>query len=160
MKRNIIYSAAIVLTVINLAAFATLLYSRWSNTQSPPALDQRNQRFDQMKRELALSAEQAAQLDVYRTMFHAEIDSLSAQLVVARTELAHALSKDKLDTARVNSASQDIGRLQASAQRKVISHLLSVKSILNPAQQEKFFAIVLERFSSASDQSLPGRPAH
>lgn len=160
MKRNTFYFAAIVLTVINLAALATLLYSRWSNTQSPSTLNQRDQRFEQLKRELALSAEQAARLDIYRTEFHAEIDSLSSQLIAARTVLAQALLKDRVDTASVSSALQNISRLQSSAQRKVISHLLSVKSILNPVQQDKFSAIVLDRFSSATDQPLPGRPSH
>jgi Spy/CpxP family protein refolding chaperone len=160
MKKNIVYTAAIILTVINLAAFGTLLYSRWSSTHTPSLPDRRDQRFEQMKRELALSAEQAAQLDVYRTTFHSELDSLSTQLVAARTQLAHALLEDKLDTARVNSILDNISRLQSSAQRKVISHLLSVKSILNPEQQKKFFAIVLQRFSSASEQPMPGRPSH
>jgi Spy/CpxP family protein refolding chaperone len=152
MKRNIVYAAAIILTVVNLAAFGTLLYNRWSNAQPPHLSDQRDQRFEQMKKELALSAEQVTQLDMYRTTFHAELDSLSTQLVAARTQLAHALLEDKLDTARVNSNLDTISRLQFSAQRKVISHLLSVKRILNPDQQKQFFAIVLERFSSASDQ--------
>ena len=160
MKRNIVYAAAIILTVVNLAAFGTLLYNRWSDAQSPHLADQRDQRFEQMKRELALSGEQAAQLDVYRTTFHAELNSLSTQLVTARTQLAHALLEDKLDTARVNSILDDISRLQSTAQRRVISHLLSVKSMLNPEQQKKFFAIVLDRFSSASDQPMPGRPSH
>jgi Spy/CpxP family protein refolding chaperone len=88
-----------------------------------------------------------------------ELDSLSTLLVAARTQLAHALSEEKLDTTRVNTLLDEIGRLQLSAQKKVISHLLSVKSILNPKQQKKFFAIVLERFSSASDQPMPGRPS-
>jgi len=156
MKRNIVYTAAIILTVVNLAAFGTLLYNRWSSTEPIHTPDQRDQRFEQMKRELALSGEQVAQLDVYRTTFHAEIDSLSTQLVTARTQLAHALLENKFDTARVNSNLDTISRLQSSAQRKVISHLVSVKSILNPEQQEKFFSIVLERFSSASDQPVPG----
>jgi Spy/CpxP family protein refolding chaperone len=160
MKRNIVYSAAIILTVINLAALATLLYSRWTNTQSPSTFDLRNQRFDQLKRELELSPGQVAQLGVSRTELHAGIDSLSARLVAARTALAHALLEDKLDTTSVNSTLQEIGRLQASAQKKVISHLLSVKSILNPVQQDKFSAIVLDRFASATDQPLPGRPSH
>jgi Spy/CpxP family protein refolding chaperone len=156
MSRNTVYAAAIILTVVNLAAFGTLLYNRWSNRHPLSLPDRRDQRFEQMKKELAVSTEQAAQLDVYRTTFHAEIDSLSTLLVTARTQLAHALLKDKLDTARVNSILGDISRQQSSAQRKVISHLLSVKSILNPEQQEKFFSIVLERFSSASDQPVPG----
>ena len=160
MKRTIVYAAAIILTVINLAAFGTLLYNRWSDAQPSHLPDQRDQRFEQMKRELALSAKQTEQLNVYRTTFHAELDSLSSQLIAVRTELAHALSAQEMDTTRINSNFNEIGRLQSAAQRRVISHLLSVKSILNPEQQKKFFAIVLERFSSASDQPLPGRPSH
>jgi Spy/CpxP family protein refolding chaperone len=160
MKRTIVYAAAIILTVINLAAFGTLLYNRWSDAQPSHLPDQRDQRFEQMKRELALSAKQTEQLNVYRTTFHAELDSLSSQLIAVRTELAHALSAQEMDTTRINSNFNEIGRLQSAAQRRVISHLLSVKSILNPEQQKKFFAIVLERFSSASDQPMPGRPSH
>lgn len=159
MKKNIVFTAAIVLTVINLVAFGTLLYNRWGCSQTPSCSEERDQRFEQMKQELALSAEQTSQLDLYRTTFHAEIDSLSTLLVIARTRLAHALSEEKLDTTRVNTILDEIGRLQSSAQKKVISHLLFVKSILNPKQQKKFFAIVLERFSSASDQPMLGHPS-
>ena len=160
MKRNIVYAAAIILTVVNLAAFGTLLHNRWSGAQPPHLADRRDQRFEQMKRELALSGEQAEQLDVYRTTFHAELDSLSTQLVAVRTQLAHALSEERLDTTRTNSILDDISRLQSTAQRRVISHLLSVKSMLNPEQQKKFFAIVLERFSSSTDQPIPGCSSH
>jgi len=160
MKRNIVYAAAIILTVVNLAAFGTLLYNRWGHAQPSQLSDLRDQRFEQMKRELALSAEQAAQLNVYRTAFHAELDSLSSQLIAVRTQLAHALSAQEMDTTRINSNFNEISRLQSSAQRRVISHLLSVKRMLNPQQQKQFFAIVLERFSSASDQPMPWRPSH
>ena len=137
-----------------------LLYNRWSSSQAPSCSEGRDQRFEQMKRELALSAEQTAQLDVYRTTFHAELDSLSSQLVVVRTQLAQALSEERLDTARVNNILDGVNRLQSSAQRKVISHLLTIKSMLNAEQQEKFFTIVLERFASTSDHPMPGRPSH
>jgi len=160
MKRNIVYTAAIILTAVNLGAFGTLLYSRWNGAQPPSPLEGRNQRFEQMKRDLALSGEQTAQLDVYRTTFHAELDSLSLHLVAVRIQLARALSENAVDTSRVNGMLDNIGRLQSSAQRKVISHLLSVKSMLNPDQQSKFFAIVLERFSFTSDQPMSGRPSH
>jgi Spy/CpxP family protein refolding chaperone len=160
MKRNVLYSAAIILTVINLFAFGTLLYNRWSGIPSPSLSEVRDQRIEQMKGELALSEEQAALLDAYRAAFHAELDSLSQRLVSARTQLAQALSEERLDTTSVSSTLDEIGRVQSAAQRKVISHLLAVKGILSPVQQKKFFAIVLDRFSSASDQPMPGHPPH
>lgn len=159
MKRNIVYAAAIV-TIVNLAAFGTLLYNRWSDSHQPQLPDQRDQRFEQLKRELTLSGEQTAQLDASRTSFHAELDSLSTQLVADRTQLAHALWEDRMDTTRINGILDDISRMQSTAQRRVISHLLSVKSMLNPDQQKQFLAIVLERCSSASDEPMPGRPSH
>jgi hypothetical protein len=160
MKKNFIYTAAIILTIVNLAALGTLMYNRWNGTQSSSLADRRDQRFEQMKRELALSSGQVKQLATYRTLFLTDIDSLSQQLVVARTQLAHGLLEDTVDTTRVNTSLDNISRVQLSAQRKVIAHLLSVKSILNPDQQKKFFAIILERFSSPSDQSMPGLPSH
>lgn len=160
MKRNIAYTAAIILTVVNLAAFGTLLYNRWNSTESAYTPDQRDQRFEQMKRELALSGEQAADLNVYRTSFQTELDSLSGQLRDVRTKLARALWEQPLDTTGINSMLSDISRLQSTAQRLVISHLLTVKGMLSPEQQKRFYDIVLERFSSAADQPMPGRPSH
>lgn len=160
MKRNLVYSAAIILMVINVAALATLLYNRWTGSQTPSTFAQRDQRFDHMKQELALSPEQVAQLGVYRTSFHAEIDSLTGLLVSARIALARALLQGEVDTAQVTSTFQEINRLQAAAQTRVMAHLLDVKGILNRAQQERFTAIVLERFSSEADRPLSGRPSH
>jgi len=159
MRRNTVYVAAIILTVVNLAAFGALLYNRWSNAQPSHPPDIRAQRFEQVKRELALSTEQTAQLDLYRTAFHTELDSLTTQLIAARTQLAHALWQPTKDTTRINTMLDNISCLQSTAQRRVISHLLDVKSMLNPEQQKQFLAIVLERFSSASDEPMPGRPS-
>lgn len=152
MAGRIIYSAAIMLTVVNIAAFGTLLYTRWSDTEQPPAKTE--QRFEHMKRELALSQEQTAQLQVYRTTFHAELDSLSLQLVNKKKELTQALWQEQLDTARINIIVNDIGHVQNNAQKKVVAHLLTVKSMLNPDQQQKFYTIVLERFATELDQPM------
>jgi Spy/CpxP family protein refolding chaperone len=160
MNRRIIYIAAIILTIINLAALGTMVYNRWTNPLSSSMADARDQRFEQMQRELALSAEQTAEIAQSREKFIADLDSLSQQLVVARTQLAHGLLEATVDTNRVNTNLENISRLQFSAQRKVISHLLAVKSALHPDQQKKFFAIILERFSSPSDQPMPGLRSH
>ncbi|MBI5473576.1 MAG: periplasmic heavy metal sensor [Ignavibacteriae bacterium] len=158
--KKIVFTAAIILTVINLVALSTLLYNRWSGAQPTSRSDRRDQRFEHMKQELALSADQAARLDMSRATFHAELDSLSTQLVAVRKQLAQALFEEKLDTVLVNRRLDNISQLQSDAQRKVISHLLSVKRMLTPEQQKKFHAIVVQRFSSANDQPMPDRPLH
>jgi Spy/CpxP family protein refolding chaperone len=160
MKRNLVYAAAVVLTIVNLTGLATLLYSRWTGAAAPAAGDVRDQRFAQLKAQLDLSPDQAAQLGTFRTAFHVRIDSLSSRLVTARTGLANAILGDTVDTAHMDSTLQEIGRLQASAQKEVLSHLLSVKSILTPEQRERFTSIVLERFSAATERPHAMSPAH
>jgi Spy/CpxP family protein refolding chaperone len=157
MSKRIIVYAALILTVVNVAALGTMLYYRWSEPSVPCPPETPGQGFEQMKRELSLSPEQIALLQEYRTLFHAELDSLSARLAAVRAELAKELWQDEPDTVSINRIVDEISGLQSSAQRKVIDHLLSVKGMLTPAQQQKFYTIVLQRFASASDQQMPGR---
>ena len=157
MGRKVIVYAAVMLTVINLAALGTMLYERWSGPSVPCLPETPGQGFEQMKGELSLSPEQIASLQEYRTVFHAELDSLSVQLAAVRTQLVKELWQDEPDRARISQIVDQISVLQSSAQKKVINHLLSVKGMLAPEQQQKFYAIVLQRFASASDQQMPGR---
>lgn len=149
--------AALILTVVNVAVLGTILYNRWSEPSAPCPAETPGEGFEQMKSELSLSPEQIALLQEYRKLFHAELDSLSARLAAVRAELAKELWQDEPDTVRINRIVDEISGLQSSAQRKVINHLLSVKSILAPEQQQKFYAIVLQRFASVSNQQMPGR---
>lgn len=160
MGKRIIVYGAVILTVINLAALGTMLYDRWTGPSDPSLPVTPGQGFEQMKGELSLSPEQIASLQEYRTMFLAELDSLSAQLAAVRTQLVKELWQDEPDRARISQIVDQISVLQSSVQRKVIDHLLSVKGILTPEQQEKFYAIVLQRFASASDQTMRGRQPH
>ncbi|MEX2088219.1 MAG: periplasmic heavy metal sensor [Bacteroidota bacterium] len=157
MSKRIIVYAALILTVVNVAVLGTILYNRWSEPSAPCPAETPGQGFEQMKSELSLSPEQIASLQEYRTLFHAELDSLSAQLAAVRTQLLKELWQEEPERARISQIVDQIGVLQSSAQRKVIDHLLSVKGILTPEQQQKFYAIVLQRFASASDQQMPGR---
>lgn len=154
MNRNTIYYAAVVLTIVNLVALGTMAYNRWGRGSFESAT--REQRFEQMQRMLDLSSEQVAQLQTLRLALHAELDLLSARIVGERRGLARALRDEPFDSARVNRLVDSVSTLQSAAQRRMILHIRSVKTFLTPEQQEKFFEIVLERFSSSSDQSIPG----
>lgn len=155
MNRKIIYSAAIILTIINLAALGTWTYYRFRSGNPESISNLRDQQFEQLKRDLSLSPEQIGQIQSYRANFLARMDSLSGLIVNKRMELAKELWQAQPDTVRINSLVNSIGQVQSAAQRQVIVHLLDVKSVLNPVQQQKFYAIVVQRFGRASDQPMP-----
>ena len=55
-----------------------------------------------------------------------------------------AEASDSLELERIVA---EIGSLQVALQREVVRHLLEEKAIFTPAQREKFFSLVLERFA-------------
>ncbi len=160
MNRKIIYYAAVILTIINLAALGTWTYYQLRSEKPGSIQCRRDQQFDQLKSELSLSDGQIKKIQKYRTDFLSEMDSLSMQLAGKRKELANVLWQTTPDTAHINSLVNQICKVQSAAQRKVIAHLLDVKNALNPEQQQKFYDIVLQRFTKGSDQPMPNPRLH
>ena len=64
-----------------------------------------------------------------------------------RLELVRGLMAEAPDSLELERIVAEIGSLQAFLQREVVRHLLEEKSVLTPAQQERFFSLVLERFA-------------
>lgn len=160
MGKKTIYSAAVILTIINLAALGTWVYNRFNGEGHESLTQLRNEQFEQLKDELSLTPPQVRQIQIYRTTFLEQMDSLSTQLAGERAEMANELWQTSPDTARIDSLVNRISQVQSAAQRKVIAHLLDVKSILNPEQQQKFYRIVLRRFASGSEQPMPNLHLH
>ena len=84
----------------------------------------------------------------YRKAFHAELDALSAQPNDLRRLLIEELAAPTPDRKRLWEINDRINRMQIKAQERVINHLLDVKAILGPEQQEKFLSIILQRLTS------------
>ncbi len=155
MGRNTLYSAAIILTIINLAALGTWLYNRFNAGGHESLTELRNQQFEEMRSELALSNEEVKDIQAYRTQFLGQMDSLSALLAGERTEMANELWRTNPDTARLKSLLNRISQIQSAAQRRVIAHILDVKSVLDSQQQRQFYNIVLRRFARGSEHPMP-----
>jgi hypothetical protein len=147
MTKKTIYYAALLLTLINLGALGTVLYYRITGWNRSMLTENRNQRFEEVKRALDLSPQQISKFEVSCAIFYARADSLSKMLVRERTELVNELWQTPVDTSRINDLVDRIGEVQAAAQRAIIAHLLDIKKILTPEQQAKLHAIVLQRFA-------------
>ncbi len=153
--RKIVFSAAVILTVVNLAALGTWLYYRAVNGRKVRMSEVRSEQFEEVRHKLALSPGQVDDFNKYRSSFYARMDSLSAQLTKERTELINDIWQTPADTARIDALLNGISRAQSAAQRTIIAHLTEIRRILTPRQQEKLRAIVLRRFASASDGRGP-----
>ena len=150
MKKKFIIYALLILTVINLAALGTFLSHRFRSCARSRVGHMQAEGFEQVKRELSLSAEQMVKFQGHGKAFHAEIDSLSAQQNDLRRQLIQELAAPTPDRKRLSEINERINRLQFEAQERVINHLLDVKAILSPEQQEKFLSIILQRLTSST----------
>jgi Spy/CpxP family protein refolding chaperone len=148
MKKKFIIYALLILTVINLAALGTFLIHRFKSSARCGADLRQPEGFEQVKQELSLSAEQIVKFQEYGKAFRSELDLLSAQQNDLRRQLIQELAAPKPDRKRLSEINERINRLQIKAQERVINHLLDVKAILGPEQQEKFLSIILQRLTS------------
>jgi Spy/CpxP family protein refolding chaperone len=148
MKKKFIIYALLILTAINLAALGTFLFHRFRSCARSRVDYRQAEGFEQVKQELSLSAEQIVKFQEFRKAFHAELDSLSAQQNELRRQLIQELASPTPDRKRLSEINERINRLQIEAQERVINHLLDVKAILGPEQQEKFLSIILQRLTS------------
>ena len=154
MKNKFIIYVLLILTVINLAALGTFLFHRFKGCSRSQADHRQAEGFEQVKQELSLSAEQIVKFQEYRKAFHAELDSLSVEQNDLRRQLIQELAATAPDRMRLSDINERVNRLQIKAQERVIDHLLDVKAILGPEQQEKFLSIILQRLTSPTG---PGR---
>lgn len=139
---KIITYAVVILLVVNLTALGVMVYNRWLN----PELTCPGAGFEQLKRELSLSRKQEEQLLENRSDFHSRIDALYVQLQEERINLVEALRNEESDYGELMDIIKRINAYQVQAQEEVVAHLLEVKNILKPEQQDIFFSIMLERF--------------
>jgi len=160
MKKRMFVIALLLLTIINLVGIGNMVYHRWLKPESSACFDGCDGRFEQMIKLLSLRPEQIARMDTARHAFHTELKGLSDQLVVAKVQLADCLAQETPNEADMKRILNEIGRLQSDAQKRVIKHLLLVKSFLDPGQQKKFFTIVQGRFGATPIQPMSGRPLH
>jgi Spy/CpxP family protein refolding chaperone len=142
MKMKILTYSAVILLIVNLTALGVMLYNRWLKPE--PACPGAG--FERLKQELTLSREQEEQLLQNRDDFHARIDTIYIQLQEERRNLIAALRRENTDLEELKDIVKKINVSQLEAQEKVVEHLLKVKHILKPEQQDIFFSIVLERF--------------
>ena len=152
MKIKIFTYVVFILLVINMTALGVMVYNRWFEPETSCPSDKPGKGFVRLKRELSLSTEQEKNLLAYRKNFHSIIDSISLKMQEERRLLVAELTQEDPDIDQLKKTVERINLFQLEAQRKVVEHLLEVKKMLEPEQQEKFFKIVQDRFEMQGRQ--------
>ena len=157
MKKKFIY-LIIIVTAINLIALATVIYQRWLNPE-PLCTPGQEARFEEIKRELALSPSQITRFEDIRRDFHEGIDSLNQILEGVNRRLLEEIWQPKPDEQRIDSLLNRISRLQMKSQQRVIDHFYQFREVLTTEQWHTFYGIVAERFPARMRNHGSRRPA-
>lgn len=158
MNKKIIY-LIIAVTLINLTALGTVVYQRWLNPSQSPCAPMQEARFEQVKRELALSQEQIIRFEKIRLEFHSSIDSLNQLLEGQNRVLLQEIWQPQPDEARIDTLLNRISQLQMQSQKQVIEHFYQFREVLTPEQWQTFYGIVAERFPGRMRNSGSRQPA-
>lgn len=146
MKKNLVISFLVVLTVINVAALVTIGYHRlqFKGPSHPIGSPSPDMHRNFIQQELGLSQEQAKEFEAHFEKSRIETGPIFDSLDVKREQVMKEISSDKPDLAKLDKLAEEMGILQAQLQKKMIGHLLEGKSLLTPQQQEKLFSLFKE----------------
>lgn len=97
-----------------------------------------------------LSQIQREQVSRIRSTFLPRVADIRRNLRQSRAELADLLFGEPTDRTKIDTVAGHIMTRQAELEKEVIAHILEEKELLSPAQQRRFYEIIVEQFSSGS----------
>ena len=95
-----------------------------------------------------LTEEQRGQVQEIRRVFLPKVAEIRQNLYLKRAELADLLFTGPPDRRKIFEVADNILTFQAELEHEVIDHILEERQILTPAQERRFYAIIVEQFGS------------
>jgi Spy/CpxP family protein refolding chaperone len=95
-----------------------------------------------------LAEEQRRQVQEIRRVFLPRVAKIRQDLYLKRAELADLLFADSPDRERIFQAADQILYHQSELEHEVIDHILEERQILTPAQERRFYTIIVDQFGS------------
>lgn len=145
MKKNLVILFLILLTIINVAALATIAYHRLHSKRLFRPMGRPDRGMSFIKQELDLNEEQVKEFEAQAKRFKIETEPIRDSLRAKRRDLMDEVAAEQPSMDKLDKLTEEIGALQAALQKKTIMHLLKEKSFLTPEQQQKFFSLLKER---------------
>ncbi len=141
MKNSTLKFLLLISVILNVAILGTIGYSYYMNSFHK-SLSFGPGRRTFLVKELSLNPEQANTLIKDEQSFHDDIDKMRQQIFIKRLELLDLMKSEKPDTKKIDQTISDIGKMQEDIQKKIVAHIIEVKTILNKDQQKKFFGLI------------------
>jgi len=165
MKKNLAILLLILLTVVNVAALATIAYHRFHFKKHFPLMGRSDTHMDFMKKELDLNEDQIKEFESHRKRFKVETEPILDSIKAKRKELMDEIAAEKPNVEKLDKLAEEIGALETTLKKKTTAHLLEGKAILTPEQQKKLFSLFKEgrdRLRGFRDRGrgIGGRPRH
>ena len=145
MKKNLVILLLILLTVVNVAALATIAYHRFHYKTHFPSIDRLGKHMEFIKKELDLNEEQIKEFEAQREKLKIETEPILDSIRAQRKELMDEIAAEKPNVEKLDKLAEEIGALETTLKKKTTAHLLQGKAILTPEQQKKFFSLFKER---------------
>jgi len=146
--RALIFAFSLILNVVFIGIFAAHTIPIFS----------RDRKADELMKppflQLDLTAEQLARFKSDRDKFMGELHEMGQAVGKKQIELVDLLAASTPDERAIKMKQEEIQRLQAATQDRVIVHWIQESSLLNPEQRTRFFQLVKARIES-SVQAYP-----
>ena len=98
---------------------------------------------------ITLSDEQEARIEVLEAEFSGERARLEAQLETARAAIGEALAQDHRMSPELEDAASRFHAAMSELQVASLNHILAMRAVLDPAQQEAFDRQLAQAFHGA-----------
>ena len=95
-----------------------------------------------------LSEEQRRQVQEIRRVFLPKVAKIRQQLYLKRAELADLLFTESPDRQKIFAVADEILHHQSALEHEVIDHILEERQILTPAQERRFYTVIVDQFGS------------
>jgi Spy/CpxP family protein refolding chaperone len=102
-----------------------------------------------LKRELNLTDAQGAAIDKLNQEFRAKVDHCCDAHCDARFALGKELANPQVDLTRANACVDRMAAAQADSERATLDHILRVRALLTPDQQQRYAALVSQQICAA-----------
>lgn len=159
MKNSLLTFALAASLILNLTVFATVGYQRYQQSRtwvSPFGKVMEKDKF--LFEELSLQPEQVAKMKNKAMPFRTDIDRRRMEIGLKRKELVTLMRDQNPDAKALDAAIKEISEKQEEMQRKIVGHMLEIRSSLDVDQQRKFFDLIERNMAGSGQMSCP--PEH
>jgi Spy/CpxP family protein refolding chaperone len=140
---------------VNAAVLATIGYHYYRNTcLVPSAPCPMSPGDNHLYQSLDLSKDQLSKMEPVAQKFHSRLAELGSAMEGKRELMIDLLAKGG-DSAAVETLRKKMAGIQDEIQREVIVHIVEIKRILDPGQQERFFTLMRQTMIQAKNSGLP-----